>query len=475
MKTRLWSMIAVGFGLACLLVAGPATALDYPGDFALLPVPDPLAGDNPPYPLVKRTVPEPGESFYDSRFGTVLTRATEGLALRQEYSRFDPFNEDRSMIIMHDFESGNYIGYRTGTRPYNTAANQAMILGFEEPRWDPIDPNLVWGLSDLQIIQADVAADTTRVIKDFSSDPTIGPILQAEPDIYRITTGQEGETSTDKRYWALALQGSAEEYRLRYIFCWDRVLDRVLGLYTVPAAQAELVDWVGMSPLGTYVLIGGDYGPGSTLAGLNMADRELTSFHRLAQSTAHSDVGLDSLGREVVVMQNTSTDRIDLIPLDPAATPVIDEGGYTGNMIQPLVRLFYDSTSPYNFQSGVHISCNLDGYALISTYLEPGLTEQNWLDRSIILVRLNGENPRAYYLAKVHNTTGAYWEETQATVSADGSRVVWASNWNREVGQERIFLMELTMPPNWRRLVGGNGTKKTRLYEGEKERNNKRE
>ena len=453
MKIESLRALALGLSLVWLAAASPAAALDYPGGFALVQVPDPLAGDNPPHPLTERALPSPGESFYDGRFGTVLTRATEGTTRRHEYSRFDPFNADHSRIILHDFDSGDFIVYRTDSRPYNTAANQAMVLGFEEPRWDPADSNLVWGLSDLGIVQADVSAATTRVVKDFAEDPTLGPIIQAQPDIFRVTTRHEGETSGDKRYWALALQGSAEEYRLRYLFCWDRVLDQVVGLYPLPAAEAELVDWVGMSPLGNWVLIGGDYGPGQTLGGLNMADREFVSFHRLAQATAHSDTGLDSLGREVVVMQNTSTDRIDLIPLDPAATPVTAEGEYAGSLIKPLVLLYYNSDSPYNFQSGVHISCNLDGYAVISTYIEPGLAELNWLDRSIVLVRLDGDSPRAHYLAKVHNTTAAYWEETQATISTDGSRVVWASDWSQDVGQERVFLMELTMPPNWRGLV----------------------
>ena len=454
MKTRLSSVFFSGLTLLWICGGIPAAALDYPEGYGLTPVPNPLAGDNPPQPLVELALPSPGESFYDGRFGTVLTRVTEGVARRHEYSRFDPFNADRSMIIIHDFDSGDFIACRTASSPYNTAANQAMVLGFEEPRWDPSDPNLVWGLNDLQIVQADVLAGTVRVIKDFTEDPTLGTIIRAEPDLFRITTGQEGETSGDKRYWALALQGSDQEYRWRYLFCWDRVLDQIVGLYNVPAGEAELIDWVGMSPLGNWVLVGSDYGPEQTLGGLNMADRGFASFHRLALATAHSDTGLDSLGREVVVMQNTSTDRIDLIPLDPATTPVTTEGDYAGSLIRPLVLLYYNNDSPYNFQSGVHISCNADGYAVISTYIEPGLAESNWLDRSIILVRLNGDAPQAFYLAKIHNATASYWEETQASISTDGSRVVWASDWNRDVGRERVFLMELTMPAKWRALVG---------------------
>ena len=55
------------------------------------------------------------------------------------------------------------------------------------------------------------------------------------------------------RYWALLLQGSRDDYRLRYLFTWDRVSDRVLGVYEL--SRDEEIDWVGMSWLGSFVII----------------------------------------------------------------------------------------------------------------------------------------------------------------------------------------------------------------------------
>ena len=208
--------------------------------------------------------------------------------------------------------------------------------------------------------------------------------------------------------------------------------------------EAALIDWVGMSPLGNWVLIGGGAGSGRT-AGLTMVDRELTAFHQLAAATAHSDIGLDSQGREVVVMQNTATDYIDLIPIALDTVPVTDAGGYGTSTIAPLIRLYY-ADDANGLQSGVHISCNCKGYCVVSTYTAPDLPEQNWLDRTIVLASLNRIKPALWYLAKVHNTTGAYWEETQAAISNDGKKVVWASNWSANVGMEQIFVMQLDMP-----------------------------
>jgi hypothetical protein len=406
-------------------------------------VPDPLSGDNPTYKLIPASVPAPGESVTDSRFGTVQTRVVQTESLRHEYSRFDPFNRDQSLVVLTYFPDGEWRVYRTQTIPYDRSENLVTTLDLEDPRWDPNDADLIWGLREFRIVTVNVQTNQTTTVKDFAQDSTISPILAANPDLYRITMMNEGESSTDKRFWAFMLQGTSEDYRPRHIFTWDRQQDQVSGVYQLSAAESE-IDWVGMSPLGNWVLIGGDSTNGGNLGpGLLMANRELTQFHQLAPSTAHSDVGLDSDGNEVIVMQNTQTDHIDLIPLEVGAAPV------------PLVILFYDSESPIGFHGGIHISCNVPGYCVVSTEVEAGVPEQNWLDRTITLVRLDRSAPRVFYLAKVYGSTGAYWEETQATISNDGAKVVWATNWSQNVGQERVWVVQLDMPTGWMNALNG--------------------
>ena len=102
-----------------------------------------------------------------------------------------------------------------------------------------------------------------------------------------------------------------------------------------------------MSPLGNWVLVGGDSYNGGNLVGLTMANKELTQFHRLDYATAHSDVGLDVNGAEVIVMQNVRTDYIDLIPIDWNTQPILEVGGRLRgnepNAARPTV-LFLGST-----------------------------------------------------------------------------------------------------------------------------------
>lgn len=432
-----------------------AHSLDYPTTFTFVEVPDPLSGINPTYPLTAMPLPAIGVSFFDPHFGTVLTRVTEtdGYNSRHEYSRFDPFNWDQSMIVLLT-EEGHWNVYLTQSMPYNQAGNLVRSVDVAEPRWDPIDANLLWGLIDFQIVTVNVQTGTQTIVKDFSQDPVMGPIIASSP-VYRITTQEEGEASRDMRFWAFILQGDDRvEYEPLYIFTWDRQLDQVPGYHAI-APNDRSLDTVGMSILGNYVLIGADPWNTGTLVGFTMANRELTRFHRLAFGTAHSDTALDRDGREVVVMQNTRTDHIDLIPLDWTTSPILEsEGSYAGTHIVPLILLYYDETSSHGLRSGIHVSCNFPGYAVISTYIPSGVQEQNWFDRTIVLVELNRTNPRVFYLAKLHNTSQeepvrAYWEETHATITQDGNKVVWASNWGLSVGQEQMFLMQLDMPPNW--------------------------
>lgn len=438
--------------IAALLVCGCLQAPIVNGEpnlstvsTTLVEVPNPLSGENPRYPLLDIPTPGPGDSVNDERLGTVQVRVTGSPGVRHEYSRFDPFNADGTRVLLMALADGAWRVYKTGQPPYDRKENFVREISGEEPRWDGANPNLIWATEEFRILQFDVASGDSTTVKDFREDPVISPILRDEPDLYRITMKDEGEASLDRRYWAFMLQGMNEDYRARYLFVWDRQEDRVLGTFKLAADQSR-IDWVGMSPLGNWVLIGSDFDNAKPLAGLVMADRTLTKFQQIHTTTGHADVGLDAAGREVIVMQNAQTDYVDLITLDNNARPALSDADYPASGHVPIMRLFYASDSPTGLNSGVHVSCNCPGWCVVSTTTDEGAPEQNWLDRTITLVRLDHEHPQVFYLAKVYGTRGSYWEETQATISRDGSRVVWATNWNTNVGQDKVWMMELHIP-----------------------------
>lgn len=442
---RSWAVLRLALIVAVFMCCGaPALA----ADGRLVSVADPLAENTTSFPLIRAPLPTPGGSVHDERFGTTQTRATSKPGLRHEYARHDPFNKDCSLILLTDITAGAWSVFKTDTIPFDKDGSPIRQLDFEEPRWDTIDHRVIWGTRDFSILRMNVDSGTVSVMKDFTTDPVVGPILKSEPDLYRITMKDEGEASLDRRYWAFILQGVQDDYRAQYILVWDRTEDKVIGLTKLAESQSR-IDWVGMSPKGTWVIVGSDHDNGSPLAGLVMMDRTLKRVHPLHYSTGHADVAIDATGREVVVMQNAQTDFIDLIPLEETTKPIGPGGSYAGTNHVPLVRLFYASDSPAGFNSGVHISCNYPEWCVVSTHIEPDVAEKNWLDRSIVLIHLNPAQPRAYYVAKVSGTCSAYWEETHAAISADGSRVVWATNWDQNVGQEKVWLVECRLPKGW--------------------------
>jgi len=423
------------------------------GKIPFVRVPDPLSGENPTYPVQWGPVPEVGTPWVDPRFGVTLTRVTRTPGIRHEYSRFDPFNKGQSLILLIEHAEGQFRVYRTNSMPYDSAGNFVRTVDLEEPRWDPNDPNVVWGFQEFRIVRLDVNTGETRTFKDFAGDPVVGPLIKAERDLYRITSKDEGEASRDFRYWAFCLQGSNEDYRLRYLFTWDREEDRVLGMHKITKQQRE-VDCAGMSPLGNWVWIGGEPNNAEPLRGLTIANRELTRFHQIDYAGGHADVGLDVAGLEVIVLQNSRTDCVDMVPFDWTVKSIREpEEGYEGTNRVRLLRLFYASDSPQGFSSGLHISCNAPGWCVVSTHLEPKDKDRNWLDLGLILVRLDARNPEAFYLAKINNLTSQYWEETQATITNDGAKVVWAANWGQGVGKEKCFLMQLDMPAGWQKAM----------------------
>ncbi len=441
MKKFLVSLLFIALLMAAAFLPRAAAVLPGP-----VQVPDPLSADNPRYPESAAEPPSPGESFSDPGLGASCTRVTGDSGMRHEYARFDPFNADKSLVVLFDFNNGAYGVYRTEI-PYDAPGNLLCRLDMEEPRWDPEDPYTVTGLNGSQILRADVKTGDTAVVKDFALDPVIGPVIAAESDLYRVTTKGEGECSLDGRWWALALQGSEEDYGLQYLFTWDRDTDTVPGVFAVNEGAGG-IDWVGMSPKGTWVVIGCEYDNAFPLTGTVIADREFSQFHRINYDVAHSDVGLDSAGHEVLVMQNTRTDHIDMILLDPSTRAITGSDdssyGYSGHI--PLVRLNYENGSPLAFSSGIHISCNAPGWALISAFTAPDAPEKNWLDKSIALVRLDPAAPEAFLIAKTHNLTGDYWEETHGTITRDGKTVLWTANFGRDPGAYNLFLLRLDLP-----------------------------
>lgn len=451
-KKDFLTIAAVAVSSFAVLAVQPLQAISVQNPSAHNPsyfnIANPLSGSNPTFSQGYHALPQIGSRTTEPSFGLGLTRLTNAgnTGARHEYSRFDPYNSNQSYILLNG-KGGRSNVYSTKTYPYNGVGNLVTSLSLKEARWDRNKSNLIWGLGKHSIQTVNVSSGKTSLIKDFSKDPRLQGFISSSD---KITMRDEGESSYDKRYWAFLVKGGQKDnYRSKHIFTWDRKTDQILGVYTLKGNERK-IDWVGMSPKGNYVLIGGGNYKGDetkeNVTGLTMANKDFSRFNRLDYTTAHADVGLDSQGNEVVVMQNTRTDYVDMIPIDWKTKAIKKASdGYEGTNRTKLIRLYYRNSSPEGFKGGVHISGNHDGYVLISTTLGPDKKEQNWLDKSLVLVKLDPNDPEARYLSKTYNTTDHYWEETHGTITNDGKRVIWASNWDQGVGEKKNFLLELDL------------------------------
>jgi hypothetical protein len=93
--------------------AAPFTPIAMPSPLdlstsGLVKVPDPLSGDNPRYPEQRISVPSSGGQVCDSSLGTCSIRVTEAVNVRHEYSRFDPFNADQSLVMLLQLNEGSF-------------------------------------------------------------------------------------------------------------------------------------------------------------------------------------------------------------------------------------------------------------------------------------------------------------------------------------------------------------------------------
>ncbi len=423
---------------AGLPTADPGRAL--PSPLCLGPQPPLVTGfDVLPPPFM----PEPAarSPFRDPVFGSCLVRATdrqadlsaedESKGLKNEYARVGSFNADESAILVYG-TSGEWFLYDAASlRPRGK-----LPIGLE-PRWDAVDPLMLYYSDGTRLMAHDVAAGQSTLVHDFAADFP-GQNLTA------VWTAQEGRPSRDTQTWGLMAE---DENWLPVAFVvYNRLSDevRVRDMRGVPGMEDD-IDHVTISPLGTYFLAsfdryceaGAELGDDAHPCGLMVYDRDLTGGRGLLRIIGHYDVALDADGREVVVYQSLDTDEIAMLDLESRA-------------ITPLSAIDFSHT-PIGFHfSG--LAYDKPGWALVSTYSGGYPDAYTWMDDQLFAVELKAGG-RIVRLAHTHSLVDQeqehdYWAEPHASVNHDFSRVLFTSNWGRS-GSEGVEMYFLEVPPGW--------------------------
>lgn len=365
--------------------------------------------------------PAVGVSFTDPSFNSTIVRITNAVANGMEgvfpdYSKHQAWNAGESLMMLR---SGNGdVHFYNGNPPYQYLKTfPSSVQGVQDIFWHPDNPVLLYYVLD----------NTLNLIHEQTDEITT---LHTFTNYAYVTTRAEGNMSNDGRY--IALCGYDPDWNPVDFLLYDVTAGLVIGSINVSGSVSGF-DWISVSPLGNYVVV--DYADGTTgqFHGVEVYDRQFNFLWQQPLGAGHSDLGLDSNGDEVLIMdyydENDNTTHIKKFRLsDGTVTDLL-------------------AVSP---DFDLHESCRSmqrPGWVYVSTFDYVGRLTDNsasWLpfedevfalkmDGSGDVQRLAHHHSRRYSPATPDSDNSVYFAEPHATVNRNGTRIIWGSNWRQNM------------------------------------------
>ncbi|MGE0487553.1 MAG: hypothetical protein AB7Q81_25655 [Gammaproteobacteria bacterium] len=414
----------------------------YPGSFALKA----LAADAIPTvskPTVKASsLSTP--SYTDPVYGTRVYKATDASDfsgasfVRHDYSRRQAFNADNTRYIANT-SNGFWVMYDANTfkllQRSGTGGSLKGLAGDTEAIWHPTDPRKLWYTGQnggMVWYEKDVETDTDTVMANFSG-------RLPWPGATSVWTKAEGTSSADGRYFAFmatSYNSGSQTNIIHGIFTYDRVQDKILGTLDASQFGGAFPDHISISASGKYAIPSWAY---NKTLGTRAYTMDFSSYKQLHTMSEHSDLALGPNGEDYYVVTDYDSGYIRAIDVA------------TGSSFN-LMPMYPAVGSSY----AAHISGKAfgrPGWALISTYADSSNYGASYPDttlrpmnRKIMLVELK-PGGRQYSVAhtRAASNYGGYYGEHQATISRDGTRVMFATNFN-DGGNPSSYMIAL---PSW--------------------------
>jgi hypothetical protein len=361
-----------------------------------------------------------GQDYTDPNYGAVLTRVTDatqeppsGFA-RNDYSRRQAFNSDNSRFIAY---SSNGFWHLYDAVTYDYLGVMFGPGGDAEVQWHPTNPNLFYFLPNsggLVISQYDITSNQVSTVADFTG-------RLPWPGAARVWTKSEGSPSADSRYWGFMVETA--DFSPLGLITYDLETDTIIG--TLDLDGIGRPDHVSMTPSGDYIVPSWDGGLGTVAY-----TRDFSSSVQLHHKSEHSDIALLPNGNDAYIAVDYQSSGGDVFYIE------IQTGIKTvlfSSYINGTVSAFHFSGKAYG----------RPGYVLISTY-GPNSTE--WLHQKLFLVEL--ENGRILNVAHDHYGPGApsfgnYYKEPHASISRDGTQILFSHDDGQTVSAIKIDLTGL--------------------------------
>ncbi len=367
--------------------------------------------------------PSVGATLAEPKFGTTMRRLTDargsGIAsILPQYSKRQAWNADQSYLLL--FTGDGTARLYDGTT--YTFLKTLDELGGEDVFWHPTNPSIIYYSAENVLYSYDVGTETSTAIHTF--------------DGYTwANTRGEGNMSRDGRYDAFVGQVYDTDTHFKDILVYDLLLDSIVSKIALPTVLSDF-DWVSISPLGNYVVV--DYATMDTgrYQGIEIYDRNLNFIWQKGLGAGHSDLAVDADGNEVLIMAYYDGDL---------NSGIVKKFRLSDGVTTSLLELSPDFD--------LHISCRNESrreWCFISTFDAEGrLTDDSvsWLpfEDEIFALKMDGSgdvqriahhHSKRFSPSTPDRDNSNYWAEPHATVSRDGMRIIFGSNWREDIDSD---------------------------------------
>jgi cysteine-rich repeat protein len=382
--------------------------------------------------------PAVGERVVDPVFGTTLRRLTTrtgpGGWASHVYSQLQAVSPDGLFLLL--IEDDAYVVRRIEDLALQTALETSS---WNSPRWLPSAPH--------SIVHYDGNGDDDVTVQVTDATTGVTADLLTLPAQYeRIRVNQSfDELSRDGRWMAGMLASSSGG---NVLFALD-VVSRTLGatisvdaLYAGPCAPdpqwgAVEPDWVGVSPLGRYLVVQWARDGTARCSGLETFAIATGAFAgRVYDGHQHGDLGIMPDGTTEFFMTFELYHPSGELSLGTRTLPG------TATASAPTYVQVLD------WGNGAHISCRGPAGVCLVTASSDLSNGRSAFEGELFLQHVDGRVER---IAHHRSSECGYWVQPRATLSVDGRRVVFASDWgtascapsNDNLGRGEVYVVEL--------------------------------
>ena len=401
---------------------------------------------------------DPAPAFgkqYLTPFNTVLTPVGPDFHVNHFYSQLQAFSADNKYVLLAEDLPGTPSALTVvRSLPDFSLVLSAPVGEWGNPRWHPTDYGKLvhfnpTGEGELRLETTDVASGETTTLYTFP----------AEYQMY-LKNQSFDELSRDGKWIAGQAVGVGNWSRIFAFNLETQTLGAQIdpeALYAGPCTPDPQwgpvdPDWIGVSPLGNYLVVQWAAGGTGRCEGLETYDIKTGAYiGHVTSDHPHADLTVLADGKTEVFVTNELTG------------PTVGDTFVNGEAAKPI-DVMYPALSyrvlpgPAEGQAKVHhlylidwggfehISCRGPyGVCVVTGYPSPENGATDPLEDEIYMIRLDGSG--VVRLAHHHSTGGDYWTQPRATMSVDGRYVLFDSDWGFNDFSSLAYLIDLAIDP----------------------------